>query len=328
MSGFLSAEFVALVVTWLALGIALIGVSVVRMRRGKAGTRREVARLVRVVSRRGRDLPAAVAESLAVASRTLTSWVGFDLGVAALLTGVCSGVFLALHDKSDLADSSSFVVVMAGSLVGLYPGAFIGSLVGLARMRRESDDPGATRPRLRRRDYQSALVPLLPFLVYLANSIFMSVLVIRLEQHFGATLEETLSFPGMWSAVVVPAILLVFFLATVLAMPWIGSLRLLYLPSDPTVRQHVDNAMRRMAIVLIGLVYVAVAFEISVGQLIVLYIGFDPAAPLALAGLDGWYFLYLGVVLVCLIGLLLGYVVAAARMVFAASERKTPQPQP
>lgn len=73
MSGFLSVEFVAIVVTLLALGIALIGVSVVRMRRGEAGTRRETARLARVVGRRGRDLPAAVAESLVLARVCLTN---------------------------------------------------------------------------------------------------------------------------------------------------------------------------------------------------------------------------------------------------------------
>lgn len=326
MSGFLSVEFVAIVVTLLALGIALIGVSVVRMRRGEAGTRRETARLARVVGRRGRDLPAAVAESLVLASRTFTSWVGFGLGVASLLSGACSGVFLALHNKSDLVDSSSFLVVMAGSLAGLYPGAFIGALVGLARMRREPGGADALRLRPHRRDYRPALVPLLPFLVYLANIIFMAVLVMRLEQHFSATLEQTLALPGMWSAVVVPAILLILFLATVLAMPWVGSLRLLYLPSDTPVRQRVDNAMRRMAIGLLGAFYVFVAFELGMGQLVALNASFDPSTPLALAGLDGWYFLYLGVVLLCLVVLLLGYVVAAARMVFAASERKEPRP--
>ena len=86
--------------------------------------------------------------------------------------------------------------------------------------------------------------------------------------------------------------------------------------------------MRRVAIWQISIAFSAVALEVGLGQFTVLATGFYPSIPLYMAGLEGWYLLYLGVLAIIMLMLLIRLILIRFRRIARPAAAVQPQQQP
>lgn len=286
------------VALFVGMGVGSMMVARRQMRRGQAVTPQAIEKLQRAVRKRGVDLSSDVAEIQLLAARTQRNWLRIGLGAGVLFAGVLAGVslFVSGPDSSDLP----FLAVLCGSTFALYIGAAIGLLTGFSRMRREQPEtPDAQQKFQRLWDYCSPFAIILPWLIVFINLVLMVVLVNRLASHLDAGARANVfALPGMWTALAEPGALLVMLVATMFLIWRFGAFPLFYLPRGAEVRQRVDNAMRSVAIWQMVAVFVFVAIELGFGQFLLLASGVYPNVPLYTARLEGWYLIYLGLLLI------------------------------
>ena len=287
-----------MVAVFLGLGVGSILVARRIMRWEELATPREIARWERAARRRGRTVPLDAVESLALAARKQYVGLRLGLGIGALFVGLCTGAFL-LFGGNPGPTNLPFLLALSAAVIVFVPSAALGLLIGYSRMKRAKDGDDEQREPHRLWDYCSPLALALPFLIVFANLIMMLIVALRLSANFAdVSLARTFAWPGMWSALVAPAILLVLALAMVVAIWRFGALPLLALPRDGDERRRVDYAMRRVAIWQIVMTFSLVALVLAIGQFEVLAFSGYPFSTLFEARMEGWFLLYLAVMIV------------------------------
>jgi len=286
-----------IVALFVGMGVGSMMVARRQMRRGQVVTPQEIEKVQRAFRKRGVEFSSDVAELQLLAARIQRIWLRFGLGAGVLLAGVlaCVSLFVSGPDSSNLP----FLAVLGGSTIALYIGAVIGLLIGFSRMRRDPDPPDAQQKFQRLWDYCSPFAIILPWLVVTINLVLMVVLVNRLASHLNdGVWTHVFALPGMWTALAEPGALLMMLIATMLLIWRFGAFPLFYLPRGAEVRQRADNAMRSVAIWQMVAIFVLVAIELGFVQFLLLASGVYPNVPLYTARLEGWYLIYLGLLLI------------------------------